>query len=116
MRKVGITEDLVRELALQGLATLYHSARRGSEKAAMYLVDRLLGTPDQPFHAAAQKMDEGQVAEQLVRVLVQAGLTPETAAGIVGLLGQSALPEPQPVLDVDGTSEWSDEDDLLLDE
>ena len=46
---IPITHSLINRLAVIGLAGVAHKARRGSEKASMYLVDRGMGTPEAPF-------------------------------------------------------------------
>ena len=82
-RQVGITEPLLRELAIQGLASIYYHARRGNLKASMYLVDRLLGTPERPFSATLKDMTEDEVRAELQGLLGQAGFGPEMSAQFI---------------------------------
>jgi hypothetical protein len=95
IRKVGITGDLVREMAMQGLATIYHHSRRGNLKASMYLVDRLLGTPDKPYSEQLEEQSPDEVKTSLVEILThEGGFSAELATRIVEVLAAASTPEP----------------------
>lgn len=63
---VPITESLISRLAILSLSTLAYRARRGSEKASMYLVDRCLGACDRPFREQVNELSMDEAKEQLI--------------------------------------------------
>ena len=70
---IPITHSLINRLAVIGLAGVTHKARRGSEKGCMYLVDRGLGTPHQPFREQVNDMTLEQ-AQELLKAELKGGL------------------------------------------
>lgn len=105
IRKVGITPELISEVAMQSLATLFHAARRGNLKASIYLLDRFMST-EVPFTAQADQLPEADVKARMVEILVGAGFESHVASGIVDLLAAApaedrhqALPEGLPLVE-----------------
>jgi hypothetical protein len=82
-KKILFTDDLMRSLAGRGLATILFHCKRGSLKAAMYLVDRCLGVPDQPFTQEVQSMTRDEAEAALFAEFKQQGLTDEVARALV---------------------------------
>lgn len=66
---VKLSEDLIRSMARQGLATILYHCRRGNLRAAIYLVDRCLGTPDAPFQEKVKKMTREEAKLALANAL-----------------------------------------------
>jgi hypothetical protein len=66
---IPITQALIGRLAVLSLAGLAYRARRGSEKAQMYLVDRCLGTPQKPFKESVNDLDMDETLQWLAQEL-----------------------------------------------
>lgn len=81
--KVRFTEELMRSLAGVGLATILFQCRRGNLKAAIYLVDRCLGIPDQPYTQSVESMSSDEVEQALFAEFRAQGLTSEVAQALV---------------------------------
>jgi hypothetical protein len=98
IRRVGITEALMREVAVISLANLVHAARHGNIKAAMFLMDRVLKQPERQFADAVGEMSPDQIQDHMRKSLQSAGFTPEVAAGIIDTLMSAPVPEDSPLL------------------
>lgn len=66
---IKLSEDLIRAMARQGLATILYHCRRGNLRAAEYLVNRCLGTPDAPFQEKVKKMTREEAELALANAL-----------------------------------------------
>lgn len=82
-KRVLFTDDLMRSLAGEALATIRYHSKRGSLKAAMYLVDRCLGVPDQPFQQEVSTMTREEAEAALLAEFKAQGFTEEVARGLV---------------------------------
>jgi hypothetical protein len=82
-KQVLFTDDLMRSLAGRGLATVLYHCKRGSLKAAIYLVDRCLGVPDQPFQQEVSTMTKEEAEAALFAEFKAQGFTDEVARGLV---------------------------------
>lgn len=90
IRTVGPTEALVRELGLQSLATLLEATRRGNLKAAIFLLDRVLGAAPEP--STAEKLADCSretVIAFLEERIATAGLSPKASRELVAALAAS---------------------------
>jgi hypothetical protein len=83
-----ITEGLVRRLAIIGLSGVVWHARRGSLSASTYLVDRLLGSPDQPFESKVERMGLEETQGHLKDELVASGISAHIAEQMVQRLAR----------------------------
>jgi hypothetical protein len=80
---VPISESLIQRLAVIALATLAFKARRGSEKASIYLADRALGVCDKPFREKVREVTIDDAREMIIREFSQSlNLTPDLAASM----------------------------------
>lgn len=87
-RRILFTEELMRCLAGEALATIRYHAKRGSLRAAMYLVDRCLGVPDQPFSQTVEQMTPEEAEAALLAEYRRQGFTEEVCQGLVGAARQ----------------------------
>jgi hypothetical protein len=81
-------ENLVKKLAVMGLATLAYRARRGDTRSAMYLVDRCLGTPDKPFVEKVANMNLSEAQTALKTELLDSGISEKLADQMVESFSQ----------------------------
>lgn len=88
---VPISESLIQRLAVIALATLAYKARRGSEKASIYLADRALGVCDKPFREKVREVTIDDAREMIIREFSESlNLAPELAASMADkMIGES---------------------------
>jgi hypothetical protein len=81
---VPISESLIQRLAVIALATLAYKARRGSEKASIYLADRALGVCDKPFREKLPELTMDDARSMIIREFSESlNLSPDLAASMV---------------------------------
>jgi hypothetical protein len=114
IRRVGVTEALMREVAVLSLANLVHACRHGNIKAAMFLLDRVLKQPERQFEDQVQEMSPDQIADYMTRSLVQAGFSEEVARGIVTTLQEAPAPDPPELLHLPAVCGTLTDDGVLI--
>lgn len=109
-RKTGLTQTVVDDIALTSIACLYHAARRGNIKAAMFLADRTMGDPTPAFAAQVQDWTPDQVEAEYRGLLKAAGLSEQTTGVVLAALCGTELPPAIPaVIDTERIDQGADE-------
>lgn len=92
LREVRISEELIKCMAIYGLATAFAHARRGSLKGAQELLNRAFGLPDKAFKDEVRELGPKESAQFLYAELVnEAGWEPHLALAEVRRLAGPAL-------------------------
>lgn len=73
----GLTMEVQKRMGMEAMAELRYQAQRGDTKACMYIVDRWLGQPEQPFAVKAQTMTAEEAQAALVVECRKLGWTDE---------------------------------------
>lgn len=82
-RQVVMDQALMKRLAIKGLAMVLYLCNTGNYRAAQYLVDRCLGTADQPFSERIAQMSPEEAKQALHQEYCSMGLAPEVAYTLV---------------------------------
>ena len=95
IQKLRYSDNLARQMGLEGLACIRAHARRGNVRCGIWLAEKMLGQPERPYAERLEAMSEAEVDDEITSLLTKLGLPAPVQELLLLKLAQAGAAEAQ---------------------